>query len=132
MSSCFHYSFLGWMVCNNYIFIVLGGNFSTLGDYSSLEWDGSCINGKEKYWFKRLPSMKMNTNKPEVWRSFISFTGKGILFSSGSTFISFNFFRTITEPSLSHPSLLQGWLAYQVSKLICISSNLEVMYWVEF
>ena len=92
MSSCFCYSFLGWMVCNNYIFRVLRGNFSTpVSDYGILEWGGSCVNGKEKHWFKRLPSMTMNTNKPEAWRSFVSFLAKGILFSSRSTFVSFDF-----------------------------------------
>ena len=133
MSSCFCYSFLGWMVCNNYIFRVLRGNFSTpVSDYGILEWGGSCVNGKEKHWFKRLPSMTVNTNKPEAWRSFVSFLAKGILFSSRSTFVSFDFFRPVTEPSVSYLDFSQVWWAYQLSKVICVSSNLEVMYWAEF
>jgi len=52
--------------------------------------------------------MKMNTNKPEAWRSFVSFLVKGILFSSRFTFVSFDFFRPITEPSLSYPDFSQG------------------------
>lgn len=38
MSLCFDYSFLGWMVCTNYIFRELGDNCVTQGKYGSLDW----------------------------------------------------------------------------------------------